>query len=497
MKSAHSIFFTVIACLAFLSILPFIYPLTALAITDHVVISQIQVREKGKNKSTAQFVELYNPTSSDVDLGTWRLARKTKTGKKENDLVKSISGTIKSHGYFLITSSTSSSSPSADMLYSTKTHITTNNTVVLHNDTGTTVDLVGMGTANDHEGSADAPEPKAGESIVRKASAGSTATDLLPGGAEEHAGNGFDDDENNANDFVVFTTALPRNSSTPIATPTDTPTPTPSTSSGSPTPTLSPTPTPSPTMTLTPTPTEIPSPTPSLSPTVSPTQTPTPTEISTPTPTITPSPTPTETPSPTPTMTPTATPTPTLTPTSSPTEIPTPTSTETPTLTPTPTEVSTPSPTEIPSPTPTLLPTETPSPTSSPTPTVTLSPTEIPTPTPTATPSPTFIPTPTPTTIPIPTETPIPTFTPTVTPSPTPTEIPTPTLEPTLTATPTPTITIVPTVTITPSPTPIFPFPHFDLVCTWKFKTINILGTQFTIPVSLHCVLHPSALKIE
>lgn len=296
------------------------------ATATHVVISEIQIL-KVKASNHDQFVELYNPTSSSVDLTGWRLTRKTKSGTQHN-LVKSMSGIIPSHGFFLITPQSGfTGSVTSDEKYSGSNFITTNNTVLLYSDAGKTlVDKVGMGTASDFNGSATV-NPVKSKSIERKANSGSTALSMSVGGLDEFAGNG-EDTGNNSADFVLMNIPDPQNSSSSAEDPVSlTPTMSP-TITDTPTPTITPSSTPIPTVTDTPTPTFVPTDTP----TPTPTDTPTPTSIPTPTNATTP----TNTPVPTDTSTPT--PIPTVIPTSTPTETPSPTLTPTPTqVTPTPT----------------------------------------------------------------------------------------------------------------------------------------------------------------
>lgn len=326
---------SIIYTIAVLAFITSDQPSIVKADTTHIVISQIQI--SGATASD-EFVELYNPTDSPIDLGKWRLTRKTSTGGSVQNLVASLSGTIAPKKYFLVTHPAANSSTLADAVYSSSSSgMTTNNTITLFSDAGVTVvDKVGMGTAADIEGAAFADNPEGGESIVRKATAGSTAQSLFTGGNEANLGNGFDTD-NNANDFVLFTTSLPRNSTSTVQ-PTSIPS-------------ITNEPTPSVTTVPSTTPTTIqPTNTPAVTPSSAPTNTPIPT--STPTPTVTPTlvPTATTIPSPTPTTFPTITPTivPTATKTPIPTVQPTATTTPVPTVLPT----STPAPTGAPTPTP-------------------------------------------------------------------------------------------------------------------------------------------------
>lgn len=295
----------------------------------NIVISQVQTAASGSGNADQEFVELYNPTNVAVDMAGWRLTRKS-SGGTQSTLVSNIEGTIAAHGYFLIAHPTyTNPAVTPDLTYSaTSSAIANNNTVVLYSDAGqTVVDKVGFGTVAlaDFETQAFGSNPAADQSIIRKASLGSTATTVGTGGSESTAGNGYDTD-NNATDFVLLETSVPHNSSTPIATvPNITPI---LTSTVTPTGTTI-TPTQVPTGTISPT--SAPTGTPIPTQTISPTTTPTPTPTKTPTPTAMPSPTtvqPTVTKTPTPTTLPTMTNTPT--PSVQTTNAPTPTTTDIP-----------------------------------------------------------------------------------------------------------------------------------------------------------------------
>ena len=219
---------------------------------SHVVISEIQIIGTSADD---EFVELYNPTDTEVVMDGWRLTRRTAAGgdTNESNLVSSLSGTIPPHSYFLIAQSdTTYDGPVAyDFLYSAQSNaIAANNTVILYSDAGITpVDMVGMGTATDTETLA-AEVPATDGSIER------SPVD--------------EDTDNNSVDFIVREVSDPQNSSfTPSPTPTVTPSPTPEQTQ-----------TPSPTST--PEPTETPASTETPVPTVSPTQTPVPTQTPSP-----------------------------------------------------------------------------------------------------------------------------------------------------------------------------------------------------------------------
>jgi hypothetical protein len=222
------------------------------ATAGHIVISEVQI--SGDGGVNDEFVELYNPTGSDVTMDSWRLTRKNSSGTEAN-LVLSLYGTIPAHGFFLITDGDGyNGATSADANYSaTSNQMTNNYTVLLYSDTGTTlVDEVGFGSAADYEGTPFPDNPATDGSIERK-----------PGESKPNAGNGEDTDDNST-DFSLRDTSEPQNSNSPIevpATPTPTEPPTPSEEvtpteelSSTPIPTEEVTPTEEPKPTLLPTP---------------------------------------------------------------------------------------------------------------------------------------------------------------------------------------------------------------------------------------------------
>ncbi len=238
------------------------------AVATHVVISEVQIAGA---TTTDEFVELYNPTGSNVDLSSWRLGRKSQPGNPQTDLVSSISGVVKSHGYFLIGSDSYTGSITPDVVYaSASSSIASNNSITLYNGSSSEIDTLGLGTSTASE-TATIGNPTANKSVERKANSTSNTASMAIGGGDEFAGNGEDTD-NNSVDFVTRNTPQPQNSQsavepvgvTPSVSPTASPSPT-----SSVTPTPSPTPTPTPT--LTPAPTAVPS--------VSPTPTPAPNVI--------------------------------------------------------------------------------------------------------------------------------------------------------------------------------------------------------------------------
>jgi hypothetical protein len=257
---------------------------------EHVVISEVQI---GGSVSTDEFIELYNPTDDLVDITGWKLQKKTASGSEYADVI-TLSGSMSAHGYYLVGHADYTGSVTVDIPYSEES-VSSNNTVQLVTASLTVIDKVGMGSAEDFEGSGTASSPANGRSIERKAHADATSSTMEPGGADEYAGNGYDSDDNDA-DFILRpsdagtdpqnaqSSAEPDNGDSSPPEPTVTPTAIPTTTTA---PTQEPSNTPIPTDV----PTTIPTQVPTVSPTDIPTQTPTPPEEPTVTQTPTPEPT--------------------------------------------------------------------------------------------------------------------------------------------------------------------------------------------------------------
>src|SRR3989344_8617185 len=182
------------------------------SVANHIVISEVQL---GGGIVNDEFVELYNPTNSYVNLTGWRLTRKTSTGTQYT-LVNSLFGLIEPHGYKLIAPNGEyDGSVTPDIGYSTVEHLAADNTVILYKDAGGTIaDRVGMGSTQDVE-TTSTDNPVTNGSIERKAKVSSTSESMNSGGDDENGGNGYDT-FNNSSDFVARAISDPQNSdSTP------------------------------------------------------------------------------------------------------------------------------------------------------------------------------------------------------------------------------------------------------------------------------------------
>jgi hypothetical protein len=181
-------------------------PLAVQATSSSLVISEIQTASA--TNSGQEFVELYNPTGADVVVDGWMVQYKSATSAiTESSWTKraDLKGTIKSHGFYLI--SQKSYLPQTDAELSGSGLAGTGGHVRLRDSNGSVIDLVGWGpTANAAESNPAAP-PTAGQSIER-----------LPGRLNESGGNATDSD-NNSQDFVIRETPQPQSTASSLEVP--------------------------------------------------------------------------------------------------------------------------------------------------------------------------------------------------------------------------------------------------------------------------------------
>ncbi|HTP81210.1 MAG TPA: phospholipase D-like domain-containing protein [Bacteroidota bacterium] len=195
---------------------------------NHVVLSEIY--GGGGNSGATwknDFIELYNPTSTPVNLNGWSVQYASATNSTWS--TTNLSGSIPAHGFFLIQEAPGAGGtvdlPTPDVstgaggiamsLSAGKVALVSSTTALTGTNPtgGSIVDKVGYGaTANGYEGSGPAPAPSNTSSIERKANSSSTALTLASGGMDELLGNGYDTD-NNSTDFVAQTDINPQNSS--------------------------------------------------------------------------------------------------------------------------------------------------------------------------------------------------------------------------------------------------------------------------------------------
>lgn len=184
-----------------------------------VLISEFTYQ--GPSSGLDEFVEIYNASDRSADIGGMRLFYTAASGSSRSGKATIPPGTLlPPHGYYLLVGSG----------YSTASVPGDASTTVpwtdgasdrgggfsLENGAGVVIDRVCWGTAvaSICRGTGlPATQPPSG-SFERRARASSTAESMSPGGADEHAGNGYDTGDNLA-DFVVRSLRDPQNSSSP------------------------------------------------------------------------------------------------------------------------------------------------------------------------------------------------------------------------------------------------------------------------------------------
>lgn len=191
-------------------------------IANHIVISEVQING-GPGNTTKDFIELYNPTSSPIDLNGYRLVKRTGNSSSD-DTIKSwtASTLIPAYGFYLWASNDNNTYPTsigADT--STTSTIGSSNSIALRQgqeNTGTIIDSLSWNDGSTlGEGTVFSPNPDANQSMERKASSTSNASSMTSG-SDANKGNGFDTN-NNSTDFILRSTSQPQNSSSPIETP--------------------------------------------------------------------------------------------------------------------------------------------------------------------------------------------------------------------------------------------------------------------------------------
>ncbi len=113
-----------------------------------VIINEVQI-----NPTTERFIELYNNSSSEVDLTDWYIQRKTATGTDFGSLISKtyfVGKTIGANAYYLI---------SKDSLGLSSFTLTDSNTIQLKNSNQEVVDKIGWGSG-ENSVSGNPPEGK-------------------------------------------------------------------------------------------------------------------------------------------------------------------------------------------------------------------------------------------------------------------------------------------------------------------------------------------------
>lgn len=222
MKRVKSVTSLLLIVLMVLTMFPTPFNTVYAEVADHVVISESY--GGGGNSGAVyknDFIELYNPTSSKVDISGWEVFYTSTTGtfSTKSDLYYKVPNDtkIEAGGYFLIQAAAGAGgtldlpTPDAECNIA----MGASGFKVKLENAGSIVDFVGAGKANDSEGSLPAPAPSNSTSVQRKDNNGKSLG----------VTNGWDTD-NNGNDFYTGA-PTPRNSQygqeARVANPTATP----------------------------------------------------------------------------------------------------------------------------------------------------------------------------------------------------------------------------------------------------------------------------------
>ena len=172
-----------------------------------VLISEFATRGGAVGNAAGEFVELYNPSPVNIDISGWKLQYRSAAGSSYSPIATlPVGSVIKARSYFLLVGPTWGGTPAGNASW-TGSGIADNGGLRLVNAADVEIDRVGYGTGNDPKVAAAPNHGDAANdnSVERKASAASTAATMAAGGAEQHAGNGYNSN-NNAADFIVRTT---------------------------------------------------------------------------------------------------------------------------------------------------------------------------------------------------------------------------------------------------------------------------------------------------
>lgn len=188
---------------------------------NHVVISEVQITG-GTSHTTDDFIELYNPTDSSINLGIddYRLVKRSGSSVTDTSIVEFTAvHVIPAHGYFLWANSGYTTIGVAPDSASTDTLASSNSVAIRQGVANTIIDGLSWNNAlqSFKEGTEFTPDPIANQSMERKAYSTSTQT-TMESGADSLKGNGFDSGDN-AIDFILRLVAQPQNSSSPTEMP--------------------------------------------------------------------------------------------------------------------------------------------------------------------------------------------------------------------------------------------------------------------------------------
>jgi hypothetical protein len=114
-------------------------------IAHRVVISEIQLTG-GTGSTQNDFIELYNPNDTDIDISGWKLRKRTGNGNESSIRSFPSGSIIPTHGYFLWANSKDDFADSISADVSSTASIAVNNSIALINSDGAIEDQVAWGS---------------------------------------------------------------------------------------------------------------------------------------------------------------------------------------------------------------------------------------------------------------------------------------------------------------------------------------------------------------
>lgn len=158
---------------------------TSTPIISHLVIAAVQIAGAS---STNDFVKIYNPANNTIDIGGWKLRKKSSTGADYSLREIPAGSLVPIGGYFAWANSINEFSTSVGANVSSTETLSTNNSVALLDANSTVIDAVAWGTGINQyvEGAAYPTNPAASQALVR----------IFQNGA-------IVDTDNNAADFLI------------------------------------------------------------------------------------------------------------------------------------------------------------------------------------------------------------------------------------------------------------------------------------------------------
>lgn len=158
------------------------------SVSPHLLISAVQIAGTSANDD---FVKIYNPMPNPIDVGGWKLRKKTSTGGDSSVREFPNGSMVEGGSYFTWMSVAGDFAGSVGADVSSTATLAANNSVALFDATGTEVDAVAWGVGTDPyvEGAPYPDNPPEGQELARRFSGG-TAIDT----------------DNNADDFSIIPT---------------------------------------------------------------------------------------------------------------------------------------------------------------------------------------------------------------------------------------------------------------------------------------------------